>query len=101
MLVVDDDAALVGVLAETLEMEGYRAVAARGVPAVRLARDAQPDVVLLDLVQPGIAARTWASAYGTTLPRRTSPSSPCRGTSVYAAPWCRYPWTTGCPSRSR
>lgn len=54
VLVVDDDAAVVGVLAEILELEGYRAVAARGTEALRLAHELHPDVVLLDLVQPDI-----------------------------------------------
>lgn len=54
VLVVDDDPALVDVLVDILEMEGYRALAALDGAALRLARDQRPDVVLLDLVMPGM-----------------------------------------------
>lgn len=54
VLVVDDDAKIVKVLAAYLERDGYQvAVATDGDAAVRLAREEHPDVVLLDGMLPG------------------------------------------------
>jgi CheY-like chemotaxis protein len=56
ILVVDDNDALRENLAEALEIEGYSvAVASDGAGAlVRLAEDPLPNVVLLDLMMPGL-----------------------------------------------
>src|SRR2546427_11839542 len=54
VLVVDDDPAIVGFLVDALESEGYRVLATVDGQAVPLARDMQPDVILLDLMMPGM-----------------------------------------------
>jgi two-component system response regulator MprA len=55
VLVVDDDAAIRSTLARSLGAEGYAVdVAANGREAFRVARDQTPDLVLLDLMLPGI-----------------------------------------------
>src|SRR5699024_7554619 len=54
-LVVDDDAALSEMSGIVLESEGFEAViSAAGTPAMEAVRQAQPDLVLLDLMLPGI-----------------------------------------------
>jgi CheY-like chemotaxis protein len=60
VLVVDDDAAIVEVLQEMLQDRGYRVLAAVGDEALRLAREAHPDVILLDLLMPGMDGATLA-----------------------------------------
>ena len=54
VLVVDDDPAIVGFLVDALESEGYHVLATVDGQAVPLARDMQPDVILLDLMMPGM-----------------------------------------------
>ncbi|OSZ62437.1 DNA-binding response regulator [Sphingomonas sp. IBVSS2] len=55
ILLVDDEPALIAVLEPVLGAEGYSvAVASGGVPALRMAEDIRPDVVLLDLGLPDI-----------------------------------------------
>jgi two-component system response regulator MprA len=55
VLVVDDDAAIRITLARSLGAEGYAVdVAANGNEALRVARDQAPDLVVLDLMLPGI-----------------------------------------------
>ena len=54
VLVVDDDAAIVGLLREMLEDHGYRVLSAAGGEALRLARETHPAVILLDLLMPGM-----------------------------------------------
>lgn len=55
VLVVEDDAAIAGLLREYLGREGYQVdVAADGESAVEAARSSAPDVILLDLMLPGI-----------------------------------------------
>src|SRR5947199_9219973 len=54
VLVVDDDPAIVGFLVDALESEGYRVLATVDGKAVPLARAMQPDVILLDLMMPGM-----------------------------------------------
>jgi CheY-like chemotaxis protein len=53
-LVVDDEPALVRVVAAYLEREGFDVTAAEGNEALRLAREMRPDVVVLDWMMPGI-----------------------------------------------
>jgi two-component system response regulator MprA len=56
VLVVDDDAAIRTTLARCLGAEGYAVdVAADGSEALRVARDRTPDLVVLDLMLPGVA----------------------------------------------
>jgi DNA-binding NarL/FixJ family response regulator len=56
VLVVDDDAAVRGVLSNVLADEGFEVVgaAADGAEAVELARSLRPDTVLLDVRMPGV-----------------------------------------------
>jgi len=55
VLVVDDDAAIRITLARSLGAEGYAvSVAANGNEALRVARDQTPDLVVLDLMLPGL-----------------------------------------------
>ncbi|PRC49154.1 DNA-binding response regulator, partial [Mycobacterium sp. ITM-2017-0098] len=54
-LVVDDEAPLAEVVASYLEREHFEAiVATNGVDAIAVARELDPDVVILDLGLPGI-----------------------------------------------
>ncbi len=59
ILVVDDNEALRENLVETLELEGYTAIAAADGPGAlaRLAEDPPPALVLLDLVMPGMSGQ--------------------------------------------
>ena len=55
VLVVDDTPANLGVVAELLETHGYRVVVAQdGSEALQRARRVRPDLVLLDVMMPGI-----------------------------------------------
>jgi DNA-binding response OmpR family regulator len=55
ILIVDDDEEIVQTLSYNLESAGYRVDIARdGVAGLRLARTGSPDLVLLDLMLPGI-----------------------------------------------
>jgi len=53
VLVVDDDPSVRGLLAKTLEKEGYRVMAAgNGVEALALAREHRPQAITLDVLMP-------------------------------------------------
>ncbi len=53
VLVVDDDASVRGLLAKTLEKDGYRVISARnGVEALALARQHKPKAITLDVLMP-------------------------------------------------
>jgi two-component system cell cycle response regulator len=55
VLVVDDMKVNVKILAVNLEGEGYEVLKAyNGADAVRLAREADPDIILLDIMMPGM-----------------------------------------------
>jgi DNA-binding response OmpR family regulator len=55
VLVVDDDATIRGLLQITLETEGFDVLtAADGVEGLERARAEQPDLVILDIMMPGI-----------------------------------------------
>jgi two-component system, sensor histidine kinase and response regulator len=55
VLVVDDTAANLGIVVETLEAEGLRAAVARdGQEALRRAEIVKPDLILLDVIMPGL-----------------------------------------------
>src|SRR3954462_3628423 len=55
VLVVDDEATLVDTIRYSLRREGYDVhVAGEGNEALRLARASTPDLVVLDLVLPGL-----------------------------------------------
>ena len=56
ILIIEDEPAMVMGLVDALSFEGYRAVAAsNGKQGVELARAERPDLVLLDLMLPGIS----------------------------------------------
>jgi DNA-binding response OmpR family regulator len=56
VLVVDDDAKTVELVKLYLNRDGYRVLTAYdGVEAVRLAREAHPDLIVLDLMLPGVS----------------------------------------------
>ena len=55
ILIVDDDETLLHFLTEYLEQEGYVVVSAdRGTKALRLFYDEQPEIVVLDVMMPGM-----------------------------------------------
>jgi DNA-binding response OmpR family regulator len=55
ILIVDDEQAVTGLLEYNLKKTGYRVLtAADGNNALRLARDSRPDMILLDVMIPGI-----------------------------------------------
>ena len=63
VLVCDDDASIREVLKTMLEASGYRVwTAASGEEALAIARTRQPDVIVLDLLLPGIDGRETAHA---------------------------------------
>jgi two-component system KDP operon response regulator KdpE len=56
ILLVDDDATLLDLLGEHLEVSGYAVVTAQDGPAgLSMATDASPDLVVLDVMMPGMA----------------------------------------------
>ena len=54
VLVVDDDPALTTLLKEALEDQGYEVCPAVDAAAPQVAREMQPDVILLDYAMPGL-----------------------------------------------
>jgi len=55
ILVIDDDTNICTLIAEMLEYEGYRPLTATtGTKGVQLARDARPDLILCDVMMPGL-----------------------------------------------
>jgi twitching motility two-component system response regulator PilH len=66
ILIVDDSPTEVYVMQTALERHGYRtAVAGDGAEGIRLARQMHPDLILMDIVMPGVngyqATRTLAN----------------------------------------
>lgn len=58
VLVVDDELHLCNVLRRILEKEGYQVITvANGETALQLTEEEKPDVILLDLLMPGIDGR--------------------------------------------
>ncbi len=55
VLVIDDDPVIVKLLQVNFEMEGYAVIAAdNGVSGLARARDDQPDLIILDVMMPGM-----------------------------------------------
>ncbi|WP_117423619.1 response regulator [Mycobacterium marinum] len=100
-LVVDDEAALAGVVASYLEKEKFEvSVAANGVDALTLARELDPDVVVLDLALPGIDGlevcrqlRVFSDAYVVMLTARDAETDTVIGLSVGADDYVTKPFS--------
>jgi DNA-binding response OmpR family regulator len=101
-LVVDDEPALVRVVAAYLEREGFDvATASDGTQALRIARERQPDVVVLDVMMPGIDGievcrrlRTFSDAYVIMLTARAEEIDTLVGLSVGADDYLTKPFST-------
>lgn len=100
-LVVDDELPLAEVVASYLEREQFEAVvAANGVDAIAVARDLDPDVVILDIGLPGIDGlevcrqlRTFSDAYIVMLTARTDEVDTLIGLSVGADDYLSKPFS--------
>jgi DNA-binding response OmpR family regulator len=100
-LVVDDETALADVVANYLEREHFEvASAATGEDALRLAREIDPDVVVLDLSLPGIDGlevcrqlRTFSDAYVVMLTARDTEVDTIVGLSVGADDYMTKPFS--------
>ncbi|MCV7065725.1 response regulator transcription factor [Mycolicibacterium farcinogenes] len=100
-LVVDDEAPLAAVIASYLTREQFEVSVARdGSEAVRLAREVDPDVVVLDLGLPGIDGveacrqlRTFSDAYVVMLTARDTEVDTIVGLSVGADDYMTKPFS--------
>ncbi|MDJ0418927.1 response regulator transcription factor [Rhodococcus opacus] len=100
-LVVDDERPLAAVVASYLEREHFEvAVAYNGVDALTLAREIDPDVVVLDLGLPGMdgievcrALRTFSDAYVVMLTARNAEMDTIIGLSVGADDYVTKPFS--------
>jgi CheY-like chemotaxis protein len=54
VLVVDDDSSIIDLIQVALEDEGYQVYSAVNGGALQIAHDVQPDVILLDIMMPGM-----------------------------------------------
>ncbi len=73
-LVVDDDPGILQVLRDVLEAEGYTVVTADdGEQALRQWDEARPDIVLLDIIMPGMDGYEVCRRLRQWDPRRTTP----------------------------
>ena len=101
-LVVDDEPALVRVVGAYLERDGFDVVtAADGLEALELARTTQPDVVVLDVMMPGIDGievcrqlRTFSNAYVIMLTARAEEIDTLIGLSVGADDYMTKPFSS-------
>lgn len=92
MLVVDDEASIRRVIAGYLQQDGFEVFeAADGLAAIGLAREHLPDVVVLDLMLPGLDGvevcrqpRTFSDAYVVMLTARHAEIDKLIGLSVGA-----------------
>ena len=101
-LVVDDEPALVRVVAAYLGREGFDVTtAADGNEGLRVAREVRPDVVVLDVMMPGIDGievcrqlRTFSDAYVIMLTARTEEIDTLVGLSVGADDYMSKPFSS-------
>ena len=99
---VDDEPALVRVVAAYLERDGFEvATAANGTAALDLARASPPDVVVLDVMMPGIDGievcrrlRTFSDAYVIMLTARVDEIDTLVGLSVGADDYLTKPFSS-------
>jgi len=102
-LVVDDEPPLVRLVSAYLEREGFSvSSAADGEEALRLARERRPDVVILDLMLPGIDGievcrriRTFSDAYIVMLTARAEELDKIVGLSTGADDYVTKPFSPG------
>lgn len=102
-LVVEDEAPLAALVRSYLEREGFEvATAADGESAVELARAREPDVVVLDLMLPGIDGleacrriRTFSDAYILMLTARAEETDKVAGLSTGADDYVTKPFSPG------
>jgi len=74
ILVVDDEDAIREVVAETLELEGYRVErAGDGRQALAKLRATRPDAIVLDLMMPGMDGWTFLQHFRGEAPGATTP----------------------------
>lgn len=100
-LVVDDEAPLAEVVASYLEREQFEAtVAVNGADAIAVARELDPDVVILDLGLPGIDGlevcrqlRTFSDAYVVMLTARDTEIDTVLGLTVGADDYVTKPFS--------
>lgn len=100
-LVVDDEDQLAGLIADYLTREGFTAdIALDGERALELARVARPDVVVLDLMLPGIDGvevcrrlRTFSDAYVIMLTARAEEVDKLIGLAVGADDYLTKPFS--------
>ncbi|GAY15042.1 response regulator transcription factor [Mycobacterium sp. shizuoka-1] len=100
-LVVDDEVSLADVVAGYLEREHFEVTSATdGAEALRLARESDPDVVVLDLSLPGIDGlevcrqlRTFSDAYVVMLTARDTEVDTIVGLSVGADDYMTKPFS--------
>ncbi len=101
VLVVDDEAPLVALVTSYLEREDFAvATAADGVRAVELARELDPEVIVLDLMLPGIDGveacrqiRTFSDAYIVMLTARAEELDKLVGLSIGADDYVTKPFS--------
>ena len=101
-LVVDDEPALVRVIAAYLEREGFAVTtAADGREALERAREVEPDVVVLDVMMPGVDGvqvcrqlRTFSDAYVLMLTARAEEIDTLVGLSVGADDYMTKPFSS-------
>lgn len=102
-LVVDDERPLVGIVSSYLEREGFEVTAAYdGNAAVEAARTEQPDVIVLDLMLPGIDGieacrqiRSFSDAYIIMLTAKAEETDKIAGLSTGADDYLTKPFSPG------
>ena len=102
-LVVDDEAPLVKIVSSYLERDGFEvASAADGERAIALARELDPDVIVLDLMLPGIDGieacrqiRSFSDAYIVMLTARVEEIDRIVGLSTGADDYVTKPFSPG------
>lgn len=102
-LVVDDEAPLVQIVSTYLEREGFEVVAAGdGERAVEIAREQAPDLIVLDLMLPGIDGieacrriRAFSDAYIVMLTAKAEETDKIIGLSTGADDYLTKPFSPG------